>query len=113
MAKRRFPLIIFSILLLSGFAGAQNDDMQKKERMLKTIIKDKSPRLYELEMRLRDIRFEVEKIVESSRKNDLQRDEAEQKIRSLLREEYVIKNSLDYYVEQSLYVIFDVPKTKE
>jgi hypothetical protein len=93
--------VMISSLLLAQPMPMGGDPLAMQEQYLNK-LKEKSPKLYEMEKRQMDLRKEVEGILKDYRDKNIGRAEAAAKLTPLLKEQMEMRNNPEYMVEQML-----------
>lgn len=105
-------LMLFVLLLFSPCCFAQQVSYQKffaeQEKALLT-LQQKNPKLYDFEKRNLELMKEIQKAKEDYRKGRMSKEDAQTKLRPLLKEQVEININPEYMIERMLNNIIENP----
>lgn len=105
-------LTLFLLLLFSPCCFAQQFSYQKffaeREKAL-LLLQQKNPKLYEFEKRNLELMKEIQKLKEDYRKGRISKEDAQTKLRPLIKEQIEISTNPEYLIEQMLNDIIENP----
>jgi len=104
--KTRVLLGIVGLLFVSSLSWAQmmpmGGDISAQQEQFFAKMKEKSPKLYEMEKKLMDGQKEMQSILKDYREKKIDRQAPGEKLQPLIKEQMEMRNNPDYMVEQML-----------
>lgn len=94
-------LFVASLSWAQGMMPMGGDFLAQQEQFLAK-MKEKAPKLYEMEKKLMDAQKEIQGILKDYREKKIDRQEAAEKLKPLMKEQMEMRSSPDYMVEQML-----------
>ncbi|MFH1245493.1 MAG: hypothetical protein V1662_03330 [Candidatus Omnitrophota bacterium] len=109
---KKLILMVSLLILFSPVCFAQEFSYQKffaeREKAL-GLLQQKNPKLYEFEKRNLEIMQEIQKIKEDYRKKRISKEDAQTKLRPLIKEQVEISTNPEYLIELMLNDIIENP----